>query len=562
MKKKLMKTLRLTAMGMVIPLMLTVPCWSADTRRAEPQVRQTAPETPPARPRPPKSPLNLKAKTQGKLSTVGKQVRLRLNRSVTRVEVFAGRKKLAALGAGISFDITPYVSQACKDGLTFHYFSPDGQKSAQTFGHGEIQKFGRKTKKTAGKPAPLRPPSPASADGGRTPASDPSFRPGTPAGQPGAVSSHGVAASAASGIPGDMTTLAGLNITRPTQGDFMVEGDPFVLQWSGIGKIQEHCVNIYLTKVMRSHDNRTIAENVCINGYQWQVPSGVSGTGFMIRIRTIDNILEDVSVPFSILSSQPDLSVTNLHIQQTNPDMRDDITVLGVVQNSGHGTVASSRAMVKLQSGDWTSNPVLVNVPTLVFGPNAREPFSVTFPPPHSSPPENRPSSLDITAVVTADIQGQVTEADEGNNQAQITFHLAPLPNLIPGISDEVHKGMSKKVKIQFALTNHSSVPVGATVCRTWIEKKGHRNHNVPALGSGESHVFTREVFFAVAGWRDYSLKVDYGDNVREGYEDDNVKTGRIHAKSGVNVKPVKLPPVEEARFPVLRGLYEWIKFW
>ncbi len=544
-------------MGIVISSSLAVPCWSADIRRTEPQIRQTAPKIPAARPSPPKSSVRQKDEVQGKLIMVGKGIRLRLNRSVSKVEVLAGHKKLTPLGEGASFNITPYLSQATARGLTFYYYWGKGQKSSQSFNPGEIQKLSKKIKKAAGKPAPLNPTRPASAVKDRASSSGLSSRSRDRALSKQvpsrSKSAHSVKAetSVASGMPKVNTAPAAISITRPTQGDFMVEGDQFVLQWSGFGNVQEHCVNIYL---LRGSESTSIAENVCVNGYQWQLPSGVFGTGFKIHIKTIDNALEDKSVPFSIISSQPDLRVGNIHIQPANPDMLDDITVVGDIQNSGHGTATSSKATVKLKSGSWTSNVEVVDIPTLVFGPNAHQPFSVTFSPPHSSPPNNRPTSLDITAIITADTQSQVTEADEGNNQKQKTFSLVPLTNLIPAIRDEVQTGMSKRVKIKFRVKNHSPVQVGSTICRTWIEKKGHENHNVPALGPGAAYVFHRSVFFASAGWRNYSLKVDYGDNIREGYEDDNVKTGRIHARG--------LPPEEEANFPLIRSLLEYWKWW
>lgn len=366
----------------------------------------------------------------------------------------------------------------------------------------------------------------------------------------------------ATDIPKVATSLSSIYITSPKQGDFMVENDQFVIQWSGIGNIQGKCYNIYLYKQMRGFDDLTIAENVCVNGYNWQIPQGTSGTGFKIRVRSTDNVLTDNSDTFSILSNQPDLTVSNLHIQPASPEMDDSITVSGVIQNSGHGTSAANQAVIKLRSGTWTSTLEVLSVPTFVFGPNAHLPFSVTFAPPHSGPSGNRPTSLNITAVTTVDTQNQVTEADESNNSEQFAFSLVPRTNLYPSISDEVQKPMSKKVKIQFVVRNNSSVPAGPSVCRTWIENKGHQTHNVPVLGPGENHIFRREVFFAQAGWRDYSLTVDYGDNVMEAYEDDNSKTGRIHAESGININPPKLPPEDEANFPVLRSFWETLKFW
>lgn len=559
MKTKFKRTFCLLSI-LVISLHLTVLCWAADIERAKSQVKQTVPKMAIAKPSPPKSsipqkpasvvkgrspflqktsPLQ-KGKVRGKLSLVGKRARLRLNCSVSKVELFSGRKKLAVLGAGRSFDITPYLRRASINGLIFHYFQAKGQENTQIVSPGEIKKLSKKIQKGPGRPVPMSPPKPASVVNDKSP-----FRPKLPVAK--SARKVQVKASAAAGIPNLSTAPAAINITRPALGDFMVEGDQFVLQWSGVGNIQEHCVNIYLRKVRLGFDYMTIAENVCINGYRWQLPPGVSGTNFTIRIKTIDNALKDDSAPFSILSSQPDLEITNLHIKKAKTDMLDDITVEGDIQNSGHGTAISSQATVKLWSGDWTSSVRTVNIPALVFGPSAHQPFSVTFPPPYSGPPNNRPKSLTITATATVDSLSQVDEADEGNNQEQIIFSLVPLPNLVPSISCVVDKNSPRYVTIKFGVINKSSVSVGPTICRTWIENKGHASHTIPALGTWKSHTFTRDVFFALAGRRDYSIVVDYVDNVKEVYEDDNTMTGHI------NVERYK------DRFPILKTIIDAI---
>ncbi len=548
MKIKFMRFFLMTAMGIIIFLTLAVSCWATVVKKTEPQVRQTAPKSPVAKSSLSKRSLRSKIMIRGTLSIIGKRIKLSLNRGVNKVEVFSGHKKLKILGAGRSFDVTPYVLKKPAKGLTFYYYLNKNQKSKQIISPGEIKNLFQKIQRVNRKPEPLRPPRPASVD--KNKATSQSVFP------PSGVQALSKTAQpyTTTDIPKINKAPAAIRITRPVQGDYMVEGGQFILQWTGFGNLQEHCVNIYLRKTMRSEHNITIAENVCVNGYQWQLPQGVFGTGFIIQIKTIDNLLENKSSPFSILSSKPDLRVSSLNIQPANPDMRDDITVTGVIQNSGNGTANSSKATVKLNSGSWTSNVEVVNIPTLVFGPNAHQPFSVTFPPPYSSPQGNRPTSLSITARITADIQFQVTEADEGNNQRQSTFSIAPLANLIPQIGNEVETGMSKRVKINFSVKNLSSEPVDPTVCRTWIEKKGHENHNVPALGPEEVYSFHRSVFFASAGWRNYSLKVDYGNNISEMDENDNVKTGRIHARG--------LPPEDEANFPVARSFLEYLKWW
>ncbi len=320
-------------------------------------------------------------------------------------------------------------------------------------------------------------------------------------------------------------------LTSPSQGDFMVQGGQFVIQWSGAGNIPQKCVNLDLFKGI-SHI-MPIATNVCINGYNWQLPPGMFGTGYKVRLRTIDNAYSDDSDPFSILSSQPDLQITNLHIQPSSPDMRDPITVQGVILNSGHGTSANTMAVVRLQttSGNWSTQKNL-SIPSMPFGPGAHLPFSETF---------DNVVTTELTASVEVDPQNQVTEADENNNSAAITFPVTGLPNLKVCVNKEIYNTLGK-MNIPILIKNYSNEPVGPTVCRSWINNHGHESHNVPALGPFESYEVFRSARFNVAGWRSYSATVDYGDTIRESWENDNVSEGRIHAAGLLGSHPMPWP--------------------
>ena len=333
-----------------------------------------------------------------------------------------------------------------------------------------------------------------------------------------------------------------ISITSPAQGDFMAEGGQFVLQWSVTGNIPEKCVNIHLFK--GALHEMAIAHNVCINGYSWQLPQGLSGTGYTIRIRTVDNAYSDTSDPFSILSAQPDLRISNFHIQSAPPNTLDDITVRGTIQNAGHGTSASTNAVIRLQTTYSSSNYFgerTVTIPSLVFGPNAHMNFSETFAQPFGN--EGAISSgwtymqpaqaFELLATVEVDSQNLVTEADEGNNSAEIVFTPTPLPNLrAQPLKNDIYAAALFPVSIVFTVRNYSSVPVGPTVCRTWIEDRGHENHNVPALNPGKDYIFARSVTFALAGWRNVSFTVDHGNMVAEFSEDDNIVTGRFHVNT------------------------------
>lgn len=476
----------------------------------------------------------LEDETQGKLSRLGGKVSLRLTRSVTRVDIFAGSRKLATLGGGIIFDVTPYLSKASATGLNFHYYGANGRKSIQHFRPGEVKalSMGITATRALTPPGTVRTPkdqvgSGRSKSGSGKPASGRTLALSK---QPTGAA-KGVIASqpAASGVPAKLATPGALTITRPGQGDFMVEGHPFVLQWSGLGNIQEKCVHLDLFQGL-SHV-ASIARNVCVNGYNWHLPQGLYGINYKIRLRTIDNALMDDSEPFSIISAQPDLSVTNLHIQPAAPDMADNITVSGVIRNSGHGTSASTNATIRLQAGNWSTEKTL-NIPSLAFGPNAHLPFSKTFDP---------VAAAQLTATVQVDVQNQVAEADENNNTGQLVFPVVKLPNLKVCVNEEIYNTLGR-TSIPILVKNYSSEPAGPSVCRVWVHNHGSVNHNVPALGPFESYRFSRSERFTVAGWRSYSATVDYGDTIRESYENDNVADGRIHAAGIAGSHPIPQP--------------------
>lgn len=459
---------------------------------------------------------------------------LRLSRRVKRVDIFAGSRKLASLGGGINFDVTPYLSKASATGLNFHYYGIDGDKSIQNFRLVEVKAISRGITAAGAltTPGTVRTPNDQpgggpSKSGNAKPASGRTL---TPSKQP-SVAVKGITTTqpAASGIPIKLAAMGAMTITRPHQGDFMVEGDQFVLQWSGLGHIEEKCVNLDLFQGL-SHV-QPIARNVCVNGYNWQLPQGVYGINYKIRLRTIDNALMDDSDTFSIISAQPDLTVTNIHIQPATPDMADNITVSGVIQNSGHGTSAVTNAVIRLQTGNWSTEKTL-NIPSLSFGPNAHLPFSMTFDP---------VATTELTATVEVDVLNRVVEADETNNTGQMVFPVARLPNLKVCVNEEIYNTLGK-TQIPVLVKNYSYEPVGPSVCRVWVHNHGSADHNVPALGPFESYRFSRGVRFNTAGWRSYSATVDYGDAIRESYENDNVATGRVHAAGIAGSHPIPQP--------------------
>jgi hypothetical protein len=557
------KALYLPAAGLILSAALTTICWptevqGAGTTQPAPQVQQTAPQTPGiqtpgGRPGAIPSP-SIKGQIQGKLSAQGGKVTLRLTRSAARVEVFSGPRKLAALRGGTTFDVTSYIPQASATGLTFHYFGSDGQKSTQVFAPAEIQSLsGKSAPRIGAADAMTTPGTVKMPDGGlrggpekggsaqpasgRTLSTDPRLQSQmlSPSGPPSGVRKNITSpqqvgtTTGAAGRPVTSAALSSITITSPKQRDFMVEGGQFVLQWSGYGNIPEKCVDIDLFQGI--YHVMLIAGNVCVNGYNWQLPQGVSGTGYEVRIRTLDNAFTDDSDAFSIITAQPDLRITNLHTQPATPDMNDDITIVANVVNAGHGPAGPTDVKVRLQYQDRIRERT-VNTGNLSFG--GHQNIGETF--------DSEVVWGDLTATVEVDTQGVVTEADEGNNSQQHTFDLVRLPNLVSCVREDYYTHIWTEVHIQFKVKNNSFEAAGPFVYRTYVENKGQVSHDVPGLGPFETYDIRRSVNFGTAGGRNCWGKADYTGIIEEYREDDNEESGRIHSSGLAGSYPTQYP--------------------
>lgn len=130
-------TFSITATVLFLIIILTVPGWSQDSRRGTPpHDKRTAPQAPAAR-----SVTTFEDEIHGNLKALRGGVSLHLNHKVRKLEVFSGRKKLATLGKGKTFDVTAYISQATDNGLTFYYYGPGNLKNTQVVSPGGIKEF-------------------------------------------------------------------------------------------------------------------------------------------------------------------------------------------------------------------------------------------------------------------------------------------------------------------------------------------------------------------------------------------------------------------------------------
>jgi hypothetical protein len=319
--------------------------------------------------------------------------------------------------------------------------------------------------------------------------------------------------------------LGKLTITSPKQGDHLVAGREFVIQWSGAGFIPEKCVHI--TYIQMPFGPFEIDPKVCVNGYRWNVPPNMLGNNFYIGITTLDQKIEAQSGRFSVLSSKPDLTFYSWSITPKEPISLDrdklKLNVTIINQQAGRSAPCQARIIFGPKYGNSSQQSVskIFDVPALNLGD--RHTISLSWPPsvPLSPGGYSFQADLDITYVLD--------EQSEGNNHIDQNVLVQGLANLVVCVKDRLEAITTKKAKLKALVKNTGEVTSGITVARWRIEGHGTQLFNVPNLGLGQTYEIKREVTWLTGGTDNFTIEVDKNNQVRELSETDNVKNGTIH---------------------------------
>lgn len=318
--------------------------------------------------------------------------------------------------------------------------------------------------------------------------------------------------------------LGKLVFTHPKQGDHLVAGREFVIQWSAEGHIPEPCVSLAYRQglVLGPFE---IHPRVCVNGYRWTVPSNLQGDRFDLVIKTTDGKITATSGPFAILSGKPDLGFQDHSTVPPEPTTadRDRLKLSATLVNRAAGRAEPSQAQITFgpQYGDGSQLvSKIFDVPALNFGDR----YTITLNWPPSAPliPGNYSFQVDL------DITHVVDEASEANNHIDQYVLMQGLPNLVVCAKDQLEAITTKKAKLKALVKNIGEMTSGRSVARWWIEGHGAESFNIPNLGPGQTHEIVREVTWLTGGTDAYTIEVDRNNQVRELSETDNTKNGTI----------------------------------
>jgi PKD repeat protein/subtilisin family serine protease len=205
-------------------------------------------------------------------------------------------------------------------------------------------------------------------------------------------------------------------------------------------------------------------------------------------------------------TAQPDLVIQNITYSPSSPSVGSTVSFQVTVRNQGAAAAGTFR--VRLVGAGPAAE---ANVGSLAAGAS----HTVNLSLPLSTSPE--------TFTATADYYGQVTESDEGNNQAQVTVTgITPLPDLV--IQSVTYTPSSPTVgqllTFQITVRNQGGSAAGAFYVRL-SDGGGHQNASLGGLAAGASHTVSLSLPLTAAS-ETFTVTADAFGQVNESDEANN----------------------------------------
>lgn len=325
-----------------------------------------------------------------------------------------------------------------------------------------------------------------------------------------------------------------MTITSPKQGDHLIAGGSFDIEWKADGYVPNKCVDLFLfkgnTQVMQ------ITQNRCVNGFHWNIPANLSGTNYKIRLRTTDGQLHDDSVYFSIIGSRPDLVIGGKMTRTPkHPKVGEFFDFKFRVDNAGNGQAAGSSAELTIKGPENFLLVKRISVRSLGGAPDHAY-FKKTI---------KLPRIGIYRFTLKLDVDNNVQEGDESNNEKWILVDINPkqFPDLkiVSIYSPDYKKTIHQECKMEVTVKNIGPVDAGRfEIDCDWKTCTGisqGRKYKVCAQGlkSGESITFTFKHKYWCLGMKYPSLHVDKANQVQEKNENNN-KCGFVFHLSGENI--------------------------
>jgi len=316
--------------------------------------------------------------------------------------------------------------------------------------------------------------------------------------------------------------IGSIRINSPRQGDYLIAGGSWNIEWGYNGNIPDKCCELHLFKGIQHLAK--IVDRVCTNSYTWPIPSNLSGSDYKIRLITKDRQIHDDSDTFPIITSQPDLAI---HGKMTrtpkHPGMSETFKFRFCVTNNGSGIANASIAELIIAGPERYRSTERIAIRKL-SGIGDRQYFSKDL-------------KLDKYGIyrftLKLDVDNNVTEANEGNNEKFILVGVNPLPDLIVTVTSGIHARLTFKSRIWADVKNIGKFRSAPSILHFYVQKHGTNTYNIPALDPGEKHTITRREKWFTLGHKNYNAYIDKDNNVKEINENNNFAKNKLKVITG-----------------------------
>jgi hypothetical protein len=316
--------------------------------------------------------------------------------------------------------------------------------------------------------------------------------------------------------------IGSIRITSPRQGDYLIAGGSWNIEWGYNGNIPEKCCELHLFKGIQ-HLTK-IVDRICTNSYTWPIPSNLSGSDYKIRLITKDRQIHDDSDTFPIIASQPDLVIYGKMTRTPkHPGMGETFKFRFCVTNNGGGIANASVAELIITGPESYRTTKRIAIRKLL-GIGDRQYFSKDL-------------KLDKWGIyrftLKLDVDNNVTEANEGNNEKFILVDVNPLPDLTVTVTSGIHARLAFKSSIWADVKNIGELRSAPSILHFYVQKHGTKTYNIPALDPGETHTITRREKWFKLGYKNYNAYIDKDNHIKEINEHNNFAKNRIKVITG-----------------------------
>ncbi|MCD4742852.1 MAG: PASTA domain-containing protein [Desulfobacteraceae bacterium] len=309
---------------------------------------------------------------------------------------------------------------------------------------------------------------------------------------------------------------------------YMFQGDQYEikLKMEGQEYIPEPCYSILL------YQEDTLVTDValqkCGPTNMWLVPHAtqgynsipVLGSNYRLKLVTLDGAITAWSGNFSILSSGPDISVSNLHVTTSNPTSLEEITVRATITNGGKTTVDSVSLELNVEATDGSTFTFpFGSCSSLAFGNHCYIQKKIKV---------NRGGNYSLSANVKF-MLATATDTNLSNNTATGVMSVNGKPDLIICRYEKKYVQIGHYTPFNFNVKNVGDATSPQTTVRIVIPGKGTENCTVPSLIAGSENLcHTNSWMWLLPGKFWVTAEVDPENNVDERKENNNLSSIRM----------------------------------